>query len=264
MKPLLSLGRFLGLNKFKTLRTLTDKLKLALTETRIPMRLKVAGVPVAYMRIMEYRSGDYEPETTALIKRIVKEDWNIVDIGAQVGFFSVLASSLVPKGNVYTFEPSPRWFKKLLNNTKRYANIHVANVGVDSASGEIEFHVQSDGFYETHGDVETTKVKVVALDDYLKGIRIDLIKMDIEGAEARALRGMKTVLKENNPYIIMEVAPKVTDKVGLEAQDPLDYLASLGFKLFWINNDGSLTEKNIEGIVQEARAQKYANICCHK
>lgn len=131
----------------------------------------------------------------------------VVDCGAYIGIFSLYASKIVGKeGKVITFEPEEGNHKKLLNNIKlnNLDNIIPIKKGIWNKSSILKFNSGADGssslFFEYNRQGKTS-IPVVSLDNELKkrGIkRIDFIKMDIEGAEIKAIEGAKNILKDNN------------------------------------------------------------------
>lgn len=133
---------------------------------------------------------------------ISKED-TIIDAGAYIGAFSIYCSGLVGDGKIYAFEPNKENYKKLvanleLNETK---NVIPLNLGLWSKKDKLEFntHGASSSIFFKLGKGKEI-INVISLDS-LGLDKIDLIKMDIEGAEIEALKGMKKTLKNLNPYL---------------------------------------------------------------
>lgn len=269
-----SAGRRLGLNQFSFLRRVADGVKNFLSDTNLPVALRIDGIKIAGMPLVNYISGTYEPETTALLRRVVHPGFVALDIGAQAGYFTLLLSKLVgPEGKVISFEPFEASYNLLTQNVRRnrLLNVEALPVGADEVGSTKTYYIPSNSLYSVKDErkknkrEDSTTVEVVRLDDYLPSItrRVDIIKIDIEGAEGAALRGMEGILRSNPQVgVVIEIAPKVMDKVGLVPEGLLEQLTGLGFRLFSIDAAGGLTERLGAEIVAEARRQRFINIYC--
>lgn len=189
-------------------------------------------------------AGRYERETTKLFKRIVKRDDAVVDIGAHIGYFTRLAARKVgPRGNVYAFEPDTENRTLLEQNTERYPNVFVHAAAITEKDGRVSFyHVAgSTGCHSTipQEDAAQFTVPATTLDSFVatSGISLDVIKIDIEGGEWAALRGMKNVLKQPHLSIIIEWKPSALEHGG-HPEDLLKELADNGFTLSVIGGTG--------------------------
>jgi FkbM family methyltransferase len=129
----------------------------------------------------------------------------VVDAGANIGVYSQFLSRTVgPTGVVHSFEPAPANFRRLQSATRNLVNVRLSQAAVGESSGRSKLYV-SDKLNVDHRTYATTgdsrcavPVDIVALDNYFKpGERVDLIKMDIQGYELRALRGANRVLADN-------------------------------------------------------------------
>lgn len=203
----------------------------------------------------------YEPEVMRELNALLKPGDVYVDIGANIGFLSMLAAKRVGlAGTVIAFEPNPDNCALLRLSAQENGFRHVQVYQNAVADVAQSFMLESDGSNgriitiagadsgSTFGATDetalshTTKTIVVAvvLDDMLAAQqRIDVIKIDIEGAEPRALAGMHALLKRHRPVIVSEFSPeliKVTSKVAPETY--LNDLRSLGYALHVITDDG--------------------------
>lgn len=155
--------------------------------------------------------GTYEKETVKLFQRICRHGMNVVDAGASIGFYTLLAAKLVAtQGRVYAFEPDPESYTLLLENVRSngYQRIvHACPKAISDVSDFAElFRGTRDSgensFYPGPrvGPEESVVVETTTLDEFLKTETwpsIDLVKMDVEGAESLALSGMKEVARRN-------------------------------------------------------------------
>lgn len=195
--------------------------------------------------------GLYEPETYDLFKKIIKPGMVIVDIGAHIGYFTKIFSKLTGRsGAIYAFEADSENFKVLKKNTEHFKNVKIFPLAVTDHTGTIDFY-HCEEKMGCHSilpniplDYPKTKVTVNAtdLDSCLQKqnlTKIDLIKIDIEGGEAKAFAGMKnTLIKNNNLIIVAEFAPRWIKAAGVEPLEFLRNLAAFGFKIFAITKAG--------------------------
>lgn len=224
----------------------------------------------------ELLSGKHEPETTAHIQRLLQPGMTFLDIGAHVGYYSRMAADIVgSNGRVVAFEPNPHNHAMLKNNMGNRDNVTLMQVALAEHEGTAELHdylmMSASGslhYDETLRDVQlagtqqnvdfaprldadfapqTYTVRTAPVDSLLaeQGItQVDVVKMDIEGAEMGALRGMReTIANSPTLALVMEYNP-----LGLQAfdnvpEDALQEVLAMGFtKLYVIEADGSLTD----------------------
>ena len=204
-----------------------------------------------------YEKGDYEIEVVRFIRRVIRPGMVCVDIGAHVGYFSLLMAKLVgPRGRVISFEPTARSNSILRENSEcnNFRNIIIEPSAVGDAEGETVFYEATPGFEVYNSVVQTghpaahaavfapNKVPLVTLDSYLesKGIRkVDLIKIDVEGSELLALRGMRRTLHENPGVILLiEYSDITSHNFGYKALDVAKWLGDNGLYLSRIDKKG--------------------------
>lgn len=182
--------------------------------------------------------GRYEPETTRLFKKILKPGMTFVDVGAHIGYFTRLAARRVGvSGHVYAFEPDPKNRVLLMQNTKRYRNVSIHAIAITEKEGRVPFyHVRgSTGCHSTiaQDDAERSLVPATTLDMFMreKGIgHADVIKMDIEGGEAKALQGMEQTLRGIR-HLIIEYNPAALSRAGADPRALLSMLQEKGFTI---------------------------------
>lgn len=175
----------------------------------VRMYSRLDGLPNSYVRTYQAYivKGGWEEETTKLFKSIVKEGDIVVDIGANIGYYTLMASSLVgPSGKVYAFEPDPINHSLLVKNIELngFSNIVTEQKAVSDKNGKLKFYLNKDDvgahtLYQPKFSCDVLDVESIRLDDYFssKKIPINFIKMDIEGAELAALLGMPNIIQAN-------------------------------------------------------------------
>lgn len=192
--------------------------------------------------------GCIEPHILHLCKQVVAPHFTCIDIGANIGCISLALSHLVPSGKVYAFEPSSDNFQYLsINMTENgITNMIPLQIGVFDQTGKATFsNVAHGGGWAhmtheiTHGLEET--ISTVRLDDWVKdnGIpSVDFIKMDIEGAESRALDGMRDTITRFKPDMVMEFnVPACTGLFGEQPEALYAKLRSLYPNIYTIHCD---------------------------
>lgn len=189
-----------------------------------------------------------EQLTTNLFKQVVKEGNTVLDIGANVGYFTLLAAKLVgDKGEVFAFEPEPHNYNVIIKNIdlNNYPNIIAIPKAVSNVSGEAELYLsQSDvgahtlrhqhnhPQFATPSDGQSVKVKTIMLDTMFRDIPVDVIKMDCEGSEMAVLLGAKEVINRNrNIKIFSEFFPSGLREMGYSPEAFLLKILEYGFNI---------------------------------
>lgn len=178
----------------------------------------------------------YDFQTTQLIRKHLKKDSNCIDIGANMGHILMEIVAAAPKGNHFAFEPIPELFSSL---KKRFSkNTRVYNCALSSEKGEASFNYYParpaiSGFRERNYDVgeQATQltVRMEKLDDLIPdNIKIDLVKIDVEGAEYEVLQGAKNVLKKNKPIVLFECGLGLADVYGTTPENIFDLFTECG------------------------------------
>ena len=189
----------------------------------------------------------YEPHVTDVIKRLLKPDDVVLDIGCNVGWFTMVAAAIVRQGKVIGLEPNHKnvqlVYQSLLDNHFENVNIYpyaatdrrvLLQLGGHAAYGFVHSVDHSEGEY----------VQGVTIDELLsQEARLDLVKIDIEGHEPVALQGMRQTLAAHRPTIVSEFHPKlIKEFTQQEPQAYLEALVSLGYQLAIIEQSGQVTE----------------------
>lgn len=196
------------------------------------------------------RSSGKEKLTTQLFKQVVKDGYTVVDIGANIGYFTLLAARLAgKKGKVYTFEPEPRNYNILLKNIalNGYGNVVPVPKAVSNVGGTVRLYLSSKDIgahtirqyhdkrqFDEKESGEFVEIESVTLDEFFEDKKhpIDVIKMDIEGAEMAALLGMDKVIRENeNLKMFVEFYPSAIKEMGYSPEEFAHKLLDYGFSI---------------------------------
>lgn len=194
-----------------------------------------------------YCTGGWEPLETMVIMAALKPGDTFVDVGANIGFFSLLAHRLVgPAGCVHAIEATPSTADLLDGNIalNKAGAIRVHRCAAGDRDGQVAMVVHDAGNIGSNhlsfdaGDGADVEIPLRRLDDLLADENIRLIKLDIEGAEAMALRGAGTLLDgESAPALLFEFSPNMLRGMG---DDPAALLADLkarGYAIHEIHPD---------------------------
>ncbi len=197
-------------------------------------------IPPGYPAARTFAAGLYEPEMTRLFQAVVRPGTTIVDAGANVGYYTLLASSLCrPGGKVYAFEPDALNCSYLTDNVRANAcsNVKVVRSALSNSTGTGRFvpdDYGAEGFLTGEaGHQLAMDVPVTTLDGFLETEGwppVDVVKLDIEGSEERALQGMKGLMTRN-PHIrlLMELNEPALSRSGASFESLAALLFDLGF-----------------------------------
>lgn len=180
-------------------------------------------------------TGRWDDEVGNVIRSTLKAGDVFVDIGANVGYFSLLASQCC--GQVISFEPNPKCLMQLNENIalNKRTNIDVRPIGLADACGKAEFHIGDaaniGGGSLRKSSGEKFSIQLDTMDAQLAGQRIRLIKIDIEGAEVLALKGASKLLSRvDAPDVICEVSENSLKQMGSSKEDLFQMMALYGYK----------------------------------
>ncbi|HVM18185.1 MAG TPA: FkbM family methyltransferase [Gaiellaceae bacterium] len=220
------------------------------------------------------RHGVYEPTMTRLIEERVRAGDVVVDVGANIGYHTLLFARLVgPEGRVVAFEPDEENFAVLAENVRAngYANVELVRAAVADRSGTVALRRSSDNsgdhrIFAADEERETVEVPCVTLDEHLgDAVRVDVVKVDVQGAEAAVLRGMRGVLARSPVRAILtEVWPQGLAAAGDDAAAYLAELQAAGFSFELVDEEAGRVEALEPAPLLEALARDPygGNVVC--
>lgn len=220
--------------------------------------------------------GFYRKHETELIRKTVKKGDVVLDIGAHIGYFTLLLARLVGEnGRVYAFEPDPTNSALLGKNVKTngYTNVILEQKAVSNKSGKVPLYLSQDHkaghtTFNTHSGRHCIDIEAVRLDDYFKDSNenIDFIKIVINGAEGHALQGMSSILQKNkNVKLLTQFIPEGLRGAGIEPQQYLKELMERGFKLYYIDERVQETKLvSIDDLMRICLTEQWVALLCLK
>jgi FkbM family methyltransferase len=159
-----------------------------------------------------YWSGVHERHVQESLVHLLRPGMTFWDVGAHIGFFSLIASRLVTRtGHVEAFEPFPPNRVRLATSIalNQAANVTIHAIALAEGTGTAAFHMTSSsltGSLVPNGGDSFMPVQCVSADDAMRSIRApDFVKIDAEGAELAVLRGARRMLLSNRPTILIEL-----------------------------------------------------------
>jgi FkbM family methyltransferase len=196
-----------------------------------------------------YFYGHYHERYEAgLVARLLEDDDVFWDIGANVGYFTlVAATALAGRGQIIAFEPGKNAYARLTENIalNPYQNIKTYPLAVSDREGEAVLHVSGDiadssaSLFVTGGDQAGDEVcRTVALDQFLTaaGLRPPtLIKLDAEGAELAVLQGAQGLIAQATPMFLMEMEEKNLQAAGASKAAIQQFLTGYGYRAAHLN-----------------------------
>lgn len=203
----------------------------------------------------------YEPEVSYFFTNVLQPGDTVVDIGAHIGYFSMIAARVVgPAGRVYAFEPEPSNYRRLRDHLVQNGleMVKSFNVALGAVPGEAQmyFNADNDGGHALwdvarHQLCERTReqgkripVQVVVLDHVLAGLEPErgprLIKIDAEGMEYEILKGaLRTILGHAVPFIICEVNRFALEQMGASESKLRQFMRLIGYQVSLLKPDGT-------------------------
>lgn len=214
---------------------------------------------------------------TKVFKNQIKKGDIVVDVGASIGYFTLIAAKIVGEtGKVFAFEPDSKNFEILRKNVEinKYQNVILEQKAVSDVNGKINlFSSNGIGFHSTinpHSSAPPIPIVSVKLDEYFRDLnlidKIDFVKIDVEGAEFRVLNGMKSILKESRHVkIFTEFMKYFLEQVGIDPKDMLNLLLNNEFKFSYVDDRKKcLVSTNFEELMNLDETNVTTNILCKR
>ena len=182
----------------------------------------------------------YDKQTKRIMQIVLEDESTFIDVGSHKGEVLELALKISKKGKHFAFEPIPYLFHKL--NDKYGSKCEVLNFGLSDQKKQSSFqHVTTNPAYSgikkrtypKEEQVETIQIQLDTLDNQLKQHdRVDMIKIDVEGAELEVLRGAKKIIEKFHPIIVFEHGLGASDHYNTSPEDILSFFDDHQYQLF--------------------------------
>lgn len=212
---------------------------------------------------------EFEPGLGCIIKRFLKPGDHFLDVGANIGYFSLLAAGIVgASGYVSAIEASPITRQSLFRNlqfNRLDARIRIHDLAVWDSETELTFHQGPlensglSGLAESHRSVASFKVRAGTLDSAVpfRQRPVSFAKLDVEGAEYHALMGMKEIIAQRRPVIALELSPAFLGRFGHSPRDVLDFLVrEHEYACYGYDSRGELRAADLAALCDEKGEQE--------
>jgi FkbM family methyltransferase len=229
--------------------------------------------PLDSLELSIFRS--YEPFETALLSAEIRPGMTIVDVGANIGYYTLLFSKLTgDRGRVYAFEPEPQNFALLQQNLSRNGrtNVVALNRAASDRAGESFLYLSTENLgdhqaYPSGGGRRKVRITTTPIDACLSG-PVDLVKMDVQGFESHALNGMEAIIAASPRLTIFtEFWPEGLRRADSNAADFLRRLRSFDFEIFFIDEYANRLEPADDAELLQRYAPSvgtHTNLLCRR
>ncbi|WP_259227355.1 FkbM family methyltransferase [Salinibacter ruber] len=192
-----------------------------------------------------YKDKIHEPKTTALIARLSQVDGEVIDIGANLGWFSCISAS-ISRETVHAVELDEDNVTRLQKNTSlnQFGNIQVSHLAITESLGSVSYWKEPGSADAMHTlsrretkEREKVSVETMSLDRFVEKNcqSVGLLKIDVEGAEKKVLKGGQETLHELHPHILLEVHPPQLKSLATSVHEVLALLPDT-YKLFRVSD----------------------------
>jgi FkbM family methyltransferase len=217
---------------------------LTFRDTGIRMLCSARDKRVTPIEILNFGHG--EEDELGMVLRIIPPGGTVLDIGANVGWYSLNIAKTVPGVRVLAFEPIPDTFQNLVANIRLngVTNVEACNFGLSDKAEEKVFYFCEDfsgsasaANIGERADAREVRCRVVRLDDFMDGRpeKVDFIKCDVEGAELMVFRGGQRFLSSQKPAILVEMLRKWSAKFNYHPNDIIALLGGIGYGCYEID-----------------------------
>ena len=200
--------------------------------------------------------GAYSVDSLKVLASHLKQSSVFLDIGANHGEFTVTSALIASSGKIVAFEPLPKNIDRLRTNVRinELSNVQILPIGLSNQSGTFPIYDQEslyeDGttneglaslFPASERLMSGYSISVQRLDDVWPSLgldRVDIIKLDIEGAEWSALLGGQQLLARYKPILLVEIGRSTCSAAGYRAEDFAQWIEDQGYRLFIIKDGG--------------------------
>ena len=253
----------------------TDIARIEIVDGSVVMTSRADGISTL-VDCLDHRTApietlnfnQYEPEESSVIRRIAPQIDTMLDVGANIGWYSIMVASINASAAIHAFEPIPKTFSRLLVNCdlNNARSIYCHNYGLSSEPGKFPFYFYPEGSgnasiknLANNDDAQLLFCELRTLsqvqDDILRTARVDFIKCDVEGNEIFVLQGGLSVLQKHKPILLVELLRKWCAPFGYHPNDVFILLAELGYSAYTVSSHGFLSR--VESITDDTAETNF-------
>jgi FkbM family methyltransferase len=216
-----------------------------------------------------HRLGWMGRDEAILLRRLVRPGMHVIDVGANIGLYSLLLARLAePGGSVLAFEPEPNLFAVLRENclSNGATNIILFQCALGQTNGLALFHRSlfnsgNNRLGRASAGHDAVEVKVERFDDLRPDSKPDFVKIDVQGHELAALSGMERALSASqNVRVLFEFAPAALRKAGTAPDLLLEFFRQRGFGLYETEGARLKTLQDSQRLISDLRGSRYTNL----
>ena len=216
-----------------------------------PLQMFVHHERDLHISFMLAKKGIWEPLQTRLVLRLVLNGQTVVDVGANIGYYTLMMSRLVgPRGKILAFEPEPSNFELLRKNIKlnRIGNVVLERKAVAHRDFRADLYLSAENMgdhrlFDARSGRPSCRVDAVALDGHpaLEEGPVHFVKVDTQGAEPSVIDGMTGIIERNRQVLslLIEFSPGLLARSGFGVDGLLRRLLHLDASMFWLAEGGS-------------------------
>jgi FkbM family methyltransferase len=276
------LSRVFGNGAKKAVVTPGEVVELRVPGLTTRLLMRVHRGPDLYISEQIRSRGIWEAEESRLLMSLLGQGQTFVDVGANIGYFTMLGSALVGSaGKVYAFEPDPDNFRLLVENCQlnKLSNVACEEVALSDRNGLGTLYLSDDNLgdhmiYAADGERRACAIRLLKGDEYFSGRRggIDVVKVDVQGAEYDVLQGMASVLNNALPALtlILEFSPNSLRAAGSSGKQLLQLLVDMGLHFYIFDHrrhglllcDAGQIAKWVKLTEMDPSSQGFINLVC--
>lgn len=276
---LLNYPEFLAGTDVSNIRITAEGVSVGSVAHDISMLINAVDLHATPYTLLDF--GSYEPNETSFLKSVFREGDVFFDVGANLGWYSLVLGRSCPGAKVYAFEPIPSTIEVLKKNIQlnRLDNIEAIGLGMFNEEKDLNFLFAEDvsgatslkltGQARGQAPVQEIMCKTTTLDAFCSsnGVQPTLIKVDVEGAELMVVQGGKDCLA-STPIILMELLRKWSREFDYHPNDVFQHLEQYGYTAWAFSEDGAgslqpcpcVTEETVQTNFVFMHPQKHAQI----
>lgn len=194
----------------------------------------IARKTLNFLHLDLTKNLEYDRLTKKIIKEVVSTNSNCIDVGCHKGEILDEIISSAPNAYHFAFEPIPLFFENLKTKYNNYNNITFLPFALADKNGTASFNYVKNApaysglnkreYAQKQPDIQEINVEIKRLDDLIpENVKIDFIKIDVEGAELGVLMGAKRIIEDNKPVIIFESGIGASDYYGTSPENVFDF-----------------------------------------